>query len=165
MHPVNFACIRKMQKYICLAHAHTTCEFAIAMCPVTSYLLDLFWDFSRPFHKTDDTQAYFVDQWHWMPSFNLENGLKPIKLYQSSVTLSTLNSDTVYPSQYIIKQSITSNHFKVWKFRKCLSATNWSHSASYALHQWSGHDGLHFITNCRPWKLVFDSVQNLNKVP
>ena len=37
MHPV---------KYICLAHAHVTCEFAIAMCPITSYLLP----FLRYFH-------------------------------------------------------------------------------------------------------------------
>ena len=38
MHPVNFLCISKMHKYICLAHARATSEFAIAMCPVTSYL-------------------------------------------------------------------------------------------------------------------------------
>ena len=32
--------------------------------------------FSRPFYKTDDTLAYFVDQWEWMQSLNFG---KPIE--------------------------------------------------------------------------------------
>ena len=76
MHPV---------KYICLAHAHVTCEFTIAMCRyVMCYMLcamcymnnfiftALFEMFSHPLYKTDDTQAYFVDQWEWMHSLTLE---------------------------------------------------------------------------------------------
>ena len=49
----------------------------------------LFESFSRPFYKTNDAQAYFVDQWDWMHSFNFGNGLKPtrcargFKLFQS----------------------------------------------------------------------------------
>ena len=78
----KFLCISKMHCWIyTLAHALATCEFAIAMCPVTSYLPDSFWDlFSRPIYKTDDTQAYmyFVDQWEWVHSFNFGfNSLNP----------------------------------------------------------------------------------------
>ena len=53
------------------------------------YISTFFESFSRPFYKTDDAQAYFVDQWDWMHSFNFGNSLKPtrcargFKLFQS----------------------------------------------------------------------------------
>ena len=41
------------------------------------YISTFFESFSRPFYKTDDARAYFVDQWDWMHSFNFGNSLKP----------------------------------------------------------------------------------------
>ena len=43
------------------------------------YISTFFESFSRPFYKTDDAQAYFVDQWDWMHSFNFGNSLKPTR--------------------------------------------------------------------------------------
>ena len=65
MYPVNFLWINKLHK------VNLPCVFAIVMCSVTIYWT-LFEIFSSPFYKTDDTQAYFVDQWEWMHSLNLK---------------------------------------------------------------------------------------------
>ena len=39
-----------------------------------------FRDFTRPFYKTHEAQAYFVDRCELILSFNFGNGLKPTRL-------------------------------------------------------------------------------------
>ena len=49
-------------------------------------------NFARPFYKTYDAQAYFVDQWNWMHSFNFGNSLKPTRCARGFKQVPKLNS-------------------------------------------------------------------------
>ena len=62
MHPVkHLPCACAYDVWIC--HCHVSNNFIF---------IALFEMFSHPLYKTDDTQAYFVDQWEWMHSLTLE---------------------------------------------------------------------------------------------
>ena len=58
------------------------------------YISTFFESISCPFYKTDDAQAYFVDQWDWMHSFNFGNSLKPTSAKLNSCVQSALIHST-----------------------------------------------------------------------
>ena len=62
MHPVKYLpCACAYDVWMC--HCHVSNNFILTA---------LFEMFSHPLYKTDDKQAYFVDQWEWMHSLTLE---------------------------------------------------------------------------------------------
>ena len=73
MHTVITGCMILRRMYLCMQICHASSKFLLQDAwsekPVNFYL---FWEFLCPFYKTDDAQAFFVDQWDWMHSLTSE---------------------------------------------------------------------------------------------